>query len=389
MRASAVERRVETIHPRGGRLTRLNDSGPWRACVAPALIPASWLYQSLSSAVRNARAIDVGPTPSGTRVISIGNLEVGGGGKTPLAVHFLERIAAEGGTPAYVSRAFRSISEKLNAVTVVLPETSDVPAPIRPGVRYLGRRSPNLAREIGDEGAMVAARLPGVALVFSRRKRLALEFAARDLRSSHAVLDDAFQSWGVPRDLDVVLLDGRRPFGNGWLLPAGTLREPPEALERADVIGFNGVEDMDGLERVTEAVFRAIGLRRSNSESVFGIRREVEITTDDNGLPPFSGGVCASLAAVGHPEAFERSLDDKGLDLAVAFRYPDHHRYGRNDVEYIRREIERRGIERVITTEKDWAKLRVLDCATKIFVVARLRLELIGEDPLLNRKAAE
>lgn len=383
MKASGADTKVDVVYPRGRPLS-LNGARSW---LAPALVPASWAYQSLSAAVRAVQMVDEHRPPPGVRVVSIGNLEVGGNGKTPLAVYFLERIAAEGGTPVYVSRAFRSVSERLNAVTVVLPDDFDGPPPLRGGVRFLTRRSPSLAEEIGDEAAMIAARAPGVTLALSRHKRRALDYATEFLDPTHVFLDDAFQSWNTPRDLDVVLLASRRPLGNGRLLPAGTLREAPEALERADVIGFNGVGAWEDVEAAADSLCRQVGIRRLR-QPVFGIKRRVAMLSDRGQAEESLRGPIASLSAIGRPEGFEQALLDAGLSLSLAMRYPDHYRYGRDDVEWVFRRLEQNAIDRVVTTEKDWAKLRGLGERCEKFVVARLLLEIVGSDPLEAERAA-
>lgn len=370
------------MYPTGVRAARL-DRRPARFLL-PVLVPASWIYQSLSNAVRSARSADVGEAPEGVRVVSVGNLEVGGSGKTPLAMYLIEAVAAAGGKPVYISRGFGGVCERLDVATVVPGTNTVAPGPAR-GVRYLGRRAPRLTAQIGDEGAMVAHRLPDVPLVFCRDKRRALDVAAEFCSPTHAVLDDAFQSWGVPRDVDIVLVDGERPLGGRWLLPAGRLREPPEALERSDFVGVNGVEDDVQLDRVGNAL-KSIGIRKP----LFGIRRRTVVVPADPNVPSETDEPSAALSAIGRAEAFERQVAAAVSGLSLSFRFPDHHRYDRRDVDWILEEAGRRGIERLVTTEKDWVKLAELDPPRNRFTVARLALELFGADPISRiQKAAD
>jgi tetraacyldisaccharide 4'-kinase len=381
-----VEHDVEIIYPRGRRWSR-----SWSPYLSPLLVPASWVYQSLTNAVRSTCSIDAGATPAGVMVISVGNLEVGGSGKTPLAMYLLERISARGGTPVYVSRAFRSVAERLNAATVVAP-AGHGSVPLRPGIRYLDRRSPGLAREIGDEGAMIAARMPETALVFSRDKKRALYYAAEHLEATHVVLDDAFQSWGVPRDVDVVLLDAGRALMGSRLLPAGPLREPPEALERADILGFNGAGDSEALDRIAVGVFEFLGLRGRARKPYFGLGRSIQLVGAGDGRHVGPEGEYVAVSGLGHPESFETSLRSAGVDLTASLRYPDHHSFDQDDVDRVQKECGRIGTVRVIVSEKDWAKLRDLDCEGLEVVIARLRVEITSDDALevlVGKKAAE
>jgi tetraacyldisaccharide 4'-kinase len=320
-------------------------------------------------------------------VVSVGNLEVGGSGKTPLAMHLVADIAAAGGRPVYVSRGFGGIAERIDIVTVVPGDSDEVPITRHAGVRGLRRGMAGLSAEVGDEGAMVARRLPEVPLLFCRDKWRALDIAAKTLNPTHAVMDDAFQSWGVPRDIDIVLVDGGRPIGDGWLLPAGRLREPVEALERADIVGVTGVEDEEDLAGARESITRATGDRKP----AFGIRRRIDVVWNRDEKGEIGSDSYAALSAIGQPELFEAHLARERQGLALSFRYPDHHKYQASDLDWVAREAERRGIDSVVTTEKDWSKLSDLVPRGGLFGVARLTLELFGEDPLAHilKKAAD
>jgi tetraacyldisaccharide 4'-kinase len=356
----------------------------WKSYLLPVLVPASWAYQSVSNALRSARCAGAVAGPVGVRVVSVGNLEVGGSGKTPLAMHLIDAIAAAGGRPVYISRGFGGLSERLDVVSVVTGPRAKPNGTVR-GVRYLRGGAAKLASRIGDEGAMVSARLPDVPLVQCRDKTRALNVAADLFSPTHAVLDDAFQSWGVPRDVDIVLVNGARPFGDGWLIPAGRLREPPDVLERADFIGVNGIEYEGQLETVAKAV-AAFGIRKP----LFGVRRTIDFVPAGEGVPYEVREPFAALSAIGRPDPFERQLAARRRGFAAAFRYPDHHAYNFRDLEWIIDEADRRGIETLVTTEKDWVKLSELDPPHDRFAVARLTLELFGADPLPTiEKAAD
>jgi tetraacyldisaccharide 4'-kinase len=297
-------------------------------------------------------------------------------------MHLAQGILRAGGRPLYLSRGYGSAAGAAGTVTWVpgARETGALP----PGVRRVRRAAPRLAARVGDEGAMFVRRLPDVPAVFAADKRRALERARAAFEPTHVLLDDAFQSWGVPRHLDVVLVDAERPFSNGRLLPAGPLREPPEALARADLIGVNGARDDSSLERAGGEIARRTGVRGP----LFGVRRALRYVTParDPAAPP--RGACAVVSGIARPARLETAVAGSGVEVSAALRYPDHHPYTRRDLETIVREADARGIETVLTTEKDWVKLADLDPPTGRFVVAVLDLELFGADPFAVIKRA-
>ena len=355
---------VEVLHPLGTGSFDRELRRPW-------LRPASWVYaggvalarrRGLARARRKRALRD-----SDVRIISVGNLEVGGNGKTPFAMHLLEHITRTGGRGVYLSRGYASVSERLSGITVVPAQGAP---PVRSGVRCLSRGSRSLAAEIGDEGAMVARRLTDVPLVLGRDKLAALDLAASALDATHVVMDDAFQSWRVPRDFDVVLLDARRPLDHGHMLPAGTLREHPSALARADLIGLNGVV---AAEEVEQAQSRDLPVS-------FGVVRTLTFVdaSGDACAPPDQPA--AVLSAVGRPGLFDRAVVAAGVDARLSLRYPDHHHYRGDDVQVMARALSARALGTVITTEKDWVKLEGgVDAVDARFVIARLCVEVIGD----------
>ena len=382
MKHSCAIEAIEVISPpwvRGGA-----RAAAWaESRLFPVLAPPSWMYAAAVSAVRTVRSRARSKSPAGLRVLSIGNLEVGGGGKTPFALHVLERLAGSGVSAVYVSRGFGGLSSLRDVVTVIAGEGSESARWLRSGVRLIDRgslRSFGLSAQVGDEGAMVVRRQPQTTALFCRDKRLSLAIAAAVGGATHVVMDDAFQSWGVPRDIDVVLLDRERPFGNGYTLPAGRLRERPDALCRADFVGINGAETEDDLRAMAAIVERRAGARKP----IFGIRRSIQMR-DADGSPAELSGPVAVLSGIAMPDAFERQVAGHGGPVAVSFRFPDHYRYGRRDIEWVAREAARRGIPRLVTTEKDWAKLcefEDLEPPLDRPLVARVSLEIFGDDPI-------
>jgi tetraacyldisaccharide 4'-kinase len=265
-------------------------------------------------------------------VISVGNLTVGGTGKTPLVMLLAELMQEAGWRPAILSRGFGGRSSR--GVHVV----SD------------GRRLLATPETAGDEPVLMARTLPSVPVLTGpdrvRTGKAALDrFGAKLL-----ILDDAFQHRRLARDLDIVLTDLTLPFGNGCLLPAGPLREPVQALKRARIVIRTGSE---AEVRTSPASTDAGGLR--------GFHRPCELVRGDGAErhPPamLAGKRLLAFAGLGRPDAFRKTLAALGADVADFLPFPDHHAYRRSDIEGIRQRAVAASAEFIVTTEKDAVRL--------------------------------
>jgi tetraacyldisaccharide 4'-kinase len=333
------------------------------------LAPLSWVYRAGVAAVRAART-KRSAGPGLPRVVSVGNLEVGGSGKTPLALWLVERAAAAGKRVAYVSRGFASAAEHGPLVTVV-PANDWTPPASLAGLRVVARSAPGLVGAAGDEAALVAGRASGVPLLLARDKRRAVEAAAR-MGAEMVVVDDAFQSFALARHVDVLLLDAKRPLANGRVLPAGRLREAPSAIARANVVVFNGADSAADVEASKARIARWLGA----DAKVYGLCRRVvlEPATRAATAVPLAAFVVVGIAK---PDDFRRSLEAAGVRADGMSAYRDHHRYTAADV----RTIQARATGRAIaTTNKDWVKLGRFDWGDAAVWVARLEVDLVGRD---------
>jgi tetraacyldisaccharide 4'-kinase len=348
----------------------------------PLLTPASWLYRFGSGIHRWMRMRPRRPENTEALIISVGNLEAGGGGKTPFCILLLERLLGRGDRSVYISRGYGSEAGGSGVVTVVSPSE---PAPglyRRARLRIVDRRSPGLAAAVGDEGAVVARAVPDAPLLFAGRKNSALAAAVELFDPTHIILDDAFQSWGVYRDLDIVLLDSKSPAGNGRLVPAGSLRESPAGLRRADWIGLNDIGDEGELGGPAAAWLADV----APGVPVGGIRRSLGFRTPDGRLEAPDDRPVAALSSIARPEAFESLLEKSGWKIGLALRYPDHFPYRPGDIPEIRKYLAGQDLSRLVTTEKDWVKLESLMPGDGVVVLAGLELTLIGADPLLAER---
>ncbi len=265
-------------------------------------------------------------------VISVGNLTVGGTGKTPTVILLAALLRERGRRPAILSRGYGGSARA--PVTVV----SD------------GKGILAGWRESGDEPVLIARAVPGVPVLTGPRRILTGRVAVERFGADVLILDDAFQHRALFRDLDIVMLDAASPFGNGSLLPRGPLREPPEALSRAHLLirtgGAEGGEPLRGAPLLP--VFR--GIHRP--------RGLVEAATGHMGpLMELRGTRVCAFAGIGSPKAFRQSLTALGAEV-VAFRaFPDHHPYRRSDLDDLRRQAGEYGARLIVTTEKDGIRL--------------------------------
>jgi tetraacyldisaccharide 4'-kinase len=269
-------------------------------------------------------------------VISVGNLTSGGTGKTSLVIALARYYRQKGFTPAVLSRGYGG---KSRAPVTLVSDGKEVLA---------------CHVAVGEEPVMMARLLPGVPVLVGAKRTLTGRLACEVFRADLLILDDAFQHRLIARDLDIVLLDGRHPFGNGRLLPRGSLREPSSALQRADVLVFTGSPLFTGKP--------GPGLGAGEGKPIFQARQCPTMVRH-----PASGAVYPVeflqgkklyyFCGLGAPERFEETLLSLKAVIAGRKLFPDHHRYCRKDLAAVIDEADSGGAELIITTEKDEVKV--------------------------------
>lgn len=336
-----------------------------------ALVPLAWLYGAGAAAWR--RLTQVPRRDRGdARVVSVGGLEVGGSGKTPLAMLLLTEALAHGMKCAYASRAYASRAGRSRAVTVVEPASSSSPVS-RAGIRVVSRRHPDLAREVGDEAAVVVERVPGVALFLSRDKPGAVD-AALATGVDLVIVDDAFQTWALARDIDIVLVDARYPLANGRLLPAGPLREVPRALARADAVVFSRVERAEDVVQARGKIARWM----NPAARAYGLRRTTSLVRVD-GTAARAPARAFIVSGIARPRALEDAVSALGVEVVGHAVFRDHHAYTARDAGALADRCRNSAAGAIVTTEKDWVKLRRFEWAGVDVIIARLDVEWAGE----------
>jgi tetraacyldisaccharide 4'-kinase len=323
---------------------------------AVLLSPLAWLY-SLAIRLRNRYYDRSGNSAdAGLPVLSVGNLTVGGTGKTPVVAWLAERLLAQGIRPAVVSRGYGGSAGR----GPLLVSAGDGP--------LCGSAA------CGDEPYSLAARLRGVVVVVGS-DRLAGARAAAKQGVEVVILDDGFQHRRLARDLDILLLDSTDPFAAGRLLPAGGLREPISGIGRAGIIiatRDRGEQMPAEIERAAERFNPAAPLLRSRTLAKGFVNRE--------GANVDRPARAVLFCGIGNPGQFLRDVESLAIEVTAFRAFPDHHRYSARDLDELRQLAGDDAV--LLTTEKDLARL---DAAGDIPVMAlRIEAEIDDEQILLD-----
>ncbi len=273
----------------------------------------------------------------GCPVVSVGNLTVGGTGKTPMVIRLAGMLKDRGLRPAVLSRGYGG---KSTADVLVVSD---------------GRQLIAGPDEAGDEPVLIARRLREVPVLAGPKRTVTGRYARENFGVDVIVLDDGFQHRWIHRDLDIVLLDGRSPLGNGCLLPRGPLREPPSSLERAGVVAFTRSE-----EQGASPIDGRIAARLSGRPVLRTRIRPTALVGADGkeiSLPSLAGKRVFAFAGIAQPDSFRVSIESLGGRVTGFIAYGDHHRYTAEDLRRISRDFAAAGADILLTTEKDGVKI--------------------------------
>jgi tetraacyldisaccharide 4'-kinase len=317
----------------------------------------------------------------GAMVLSVGNLTVGGTGKTPVVEMLARRLHAEGRRVAVLSRGYKSRNLPLPQRLLHQFTGRSVESPPRVVSDGSGLMLDSLTA--GDEPYMLAKNLPGVAVVVDKDRVKAGRYAVRELKCDTLILDDGLQYLRLRRRLDVVLVDRSAPFGNEHLLPRGTLREPPRNLRRASHIFLTKCND----EPNDEIIAR---LREHNrTASILECRhrpvylQNVYDLADRQELTFLEGKKVATISGIAVPESFENILDQLGANIVVRRRFTDHHRYTEDEIDEAILRADDKLAHFAVTTEKDAVRFPVFEKTLLPVYFLRIEIEVLrGSDAL-------
>jgi len=327
--------------------------------------PLSSLYgRILETRVRRHGPAERIPQP----VISVGNITMGGTGKTPMAEALARHFQSLGKRPAILSRGYGRSSKT-------------------PVVVSAGRGPLVGPEEGGDEPLELARRLPGVIVAVARRRVEAARVAA-GLGADLCILDDGFQHLDLARDVNLLLLDARDPFGNETFPPRGRLREPLSALGRADAFVIMHTSSVS----VSSPRLLEILPRWNQQSQVFHARLPAAGLWDESGLPieiaRVSSAQSIAVCGVAEPRSFAASVSELGLSPIETLVFRDHQRYGDRQLARIRRAAEKAGARWIVTTEKDAVKLAGRAPAALACVRRRVEVEEPAFFPFLESRVA-
>jgi tetraacyldisaccharide 4'-kinase len=329
------------------RLVDGTTRGPAATAARLALAAAAVPY-GLVVAARNA-AFDRGLLPrhaAGVPVVSVGNLTLGGTGKTPLVAWVVRALAADGLRPAVVSRGYGAA-----------------------------------AGATSDEALELALVIPGVPHV-ADRDRVAAARRAAAAGATAVVLDDGFQHRRLARDVDIVAIDATDPWGCDRLFPRGLLREPRAGLCRADVVVLTRA-DAVAADRRAEIRRAVLAARRGREPAAWAeaVHRPVALRPwagSSRPLDALAGARVAAFAAIGNPAAFRRTLESLGAGVAAFTPLPDHHAYAAADLDALGRAAAATRADLVVTTLKDLVKVRRSELAGRPLVALEIALEFVA-----------
>jgi tetraacyldisaccharide 4'-kinase len=309
----------------------------------------------------------------GCLVISIGNLTVGGTGKTPIVEKFARALQTGGRRVAILSRGYKSVhSSKRTLLDRLLKRDIDPPRVVSDGKSLLLD-----SLTAGDEPYMLAHNLKDVIVLVDKDRVKSGKFAIDKWKADTLLLDDGLQYLHLKHRLDIVLIDRQAPFGNEFLLPRGTLREPPRNLRRASYIFIT-----KSTGESNEALIERIRSYNRTAEIIECAHKPLYLQNifDSEQLPlerlrdTYVGSICGIAA----PESFEGGLHKLGARIELAKRYIDHHRYTEAELQSFISRCVRRDLEMIVTTEKDAVRMPRLVKADVPLYFLRVEIEILS-----------
>jgi len=328
------------------------------------------------------------PQELGCPVISIGNLTVGGTGKTPVAEMLARELQKRGRRVAILSRGYKSVPRPFvqRLQNRIFKHLDLFP----PRIVSDGNRVLLDSRRAGDEPHMLAKNLPGVCVLVDKDRVKSGLHALRHFDSDVLLLDDGLQYQRLRHRLDVVLVDRQSPFGNEHLLPRGTLREPPSNLRRASFI----IVTKSGPEPDTALMSR---LRRLNPTAAIiecdhAPRHWQDILTGEKlPLEHLKGCHVGAMSGIARPESFEDAVRRLGANVEITKAFADHHRFTKKEIFRFLEWCDRRSLDALVTTEKDAVRFPEIDDPRVPMLYLRVEIEILRGrehwDDLLNRVA--
>ncbi len=326
----------------------------------------------------------------GCPVVSIGNLTVGGTGKTPVAEMLARELQKRGRRVAILSRGYKSVPRPfIQRLRNKIFRHLDL---FPPRIVSDGRRVLLDSRRAGDEPHMLAKNLPGVCVLVDKDRVKSGLHALRHFNSDVLLLDDGLQYQRLRHRLDIVLVDRQAPFGNEHLLPRGTLREPPSNLRRASyiIVTKSGPDPDDNLIR------RLHGLNRTAAiiECDHAPRYWQDLRTGEKfPLEHLKNRHVGAMSGIARPESFEEGVRSLGAVVEITKAFADHHRFTKKEILRFLEWCDRRSLDALVTTEKDAVRFPEIDAPPVPMLFLRVEIKILRGhahwEDLLARAAGE
>ena len=311
--------------------------------------------------------------PLGCLVVVVGNLTVGGTGKTPVVEMLAKALRDRGRKVAILSRGYKSKAPPLwKKWWFWLNHTEEEP----PRVVSDGTTVFLDSEVAGDEPFMLARNLPGVVVLVDKNRVKGGAYAIKEFGCDTLVLDDGFQYLPLKGRLNLLLVDKTNPFGNGFLLPRGILREPIKHLQRASYVFLTksrGVRDEE-----LEAMIHKFNPDAEIIECAHKPKYLQRIDTGERlALAGIAGRKIGAFSGIAAPESFEAFLRETGANLIYTRRFLDHYRFDQEDLEEVFAEAKAAGVELLITTEKDAVRIESVGSSPVPCYYLRLEIEIL------------
>ena len=286
------------------------------------------------------------------KVISIGNITLGGTGKTSLVLLIARYLKEKGHKVAILSRGYK-----------------------RKATRYELRVTSY--ENMGDEPCMLKMNLKDVPVLVDADRIRAAKLAMRDYAVDTVILDDGFQQWRIKKDMEIVTIDATCPFGNRRIIPRGILREPLSSLKRADMFVLTKT-NLKPLSQDIKNFLSSINPQAPIIESVHSpvFFYEINKANELLNINIFQGKIVTLFSGIGDPDSFENLIKSLGINTGLSLRFRDHHNYTTEDLNNIIRRSKEKNIATVITTEKDAIRLSDSQIITSELQFLFLRIEL-------------
>lgn len=291
------------------------------------------------------------------KVLSVGNITLGGTGKTPLVELIARHLKESGRKVAILSRGYK---RKFTGY----------------GLRLTGYE------EMGDEPSMLQKNLGDVPVIVDADRVRGADKAIRDYRADTLILDDGLQQWKIKKDLEIVAIDAVNPLGNRHLLPRGILREPLSSLKRASIFVLTKT-DLSPQTQTIKDFLSSINPQAQIVESVHRPMGFYLMHQPDKllAIEALKGKTATLFCGIADPESFSETVVGLGINVGLFLRFPDHYAYRKKDLEDIVKKSKAKDVDAVITTEKDLARIPPGSFSREInFFVLRIALQITSNE---------